>query len=179
MSADAARRLHEEPDGTGRPASLVCTLAGPDGQAIGRLTIDLDPTSGYGAERADDVPGRGAALVPPEGAASSELRLRLPASWTERGRPELAIHAVLVRDGAVVDERDFGVPAARMDAAAMPRAPLAEMVAGYERALIEDALRGTRGNRARAARLLQTTERILGYRIQQYGIDCREFRKKP
>lgn len=175
VSADAARRLREEPSAAGRPGSLVCTLAGPDGQPIGTLTIDLDPAAGFAAE---EGPGRGAALVVGQGASTSELRLQLPASWTERGRPELAIHAVLVRDGAVVDERDFGVPAPRLDSAALPRAPLAEMVAGYERALIEDALRSTRGNRARAARLLQTTERILGYRIQQYGIDCGEFRNR-
>ena len=176
MSADAARRLRHEPGGGAR--SLVCTLAGPDGQPIGRLTIDLDPALGYVPGQVDEGPGRGAALLPADGAGSSELRLQLPASWTERGRPELAIHAVLLRDGAVVDERDFGVPAPRSDAPAIPRAPLSEMVAGYERALIEDALRSTRGNRARAARLLQTTERILGYRIQQYGIDCAGFRRR-
>ena len=53
---------------------------------------------------------------------------------------------------------------------------LADRVARFERGLIEEALRSTRGNRARAARLLRTTQRILGYRVQQYGIDCSRFR---
>ena len=57
-----------------------------------------------------------------------------------------------------------------------PGTSLAELVAGYERGLIERALRATRGNRSRAARLLRTTERIVGYRVQQYGIDCSLFR---
>lgn len=57
-----------------------------------------------------------------------------------------------------------------------PGASLAEMVSQYERGVIERALQATRGNRSRAARLLRTTERIVGYRVQQYGIDCSAFR---
>lgn len=55
-------------------------------------------------------------------------------------------------------------------------ASLQELVARYERRLIEAALARTRGNRARAAKLLNTTERILGYRVQRYGIDCSLYR---
>ena len=57
-----------------------------------------------------------------------------------------------------------------------PDPSLAGLVADYERRLIEAALQRTRGNRAQAARLLRTTERILGYRVQRYGIDCDAFR---
>ena len=49
-------------------------------------------------------------------------------------------------------------------------------VAGFERDLIQDALKTTRGNRAKAARLLDTTERILNYKVQGYGIDVRRFK---
>jgi Nif-specific regulatory protein len=38
-------------------------------------------------------------------------------------------------------------------------------------------LKTTRGNRARSAKLLDTTERIIGYKIKKYGIDCRRFRR--
>jgi Nif-specific regulatory protein len=54
--------------------------------------------------------------------------------------------------------------------------PLAEAVGAYERDLITDALKSARGNRARAARLLQTTERILNYKVRKYTIDYRRFR---
>ena len=54
---------------------------------------------------------------------------------------------------------------------------LSGRVAAYEKRLIEEALEATRGNRARAAKLLQTTERIIGYRVQQYGIDWRAYRE--
>jgi Nif-specific regulatory protein len=56
------------------------------------------------------------------------------------------------------------------------RMSLEQAVEAYEKDLIQDALKTTRGNRARAARLLDTTERILGYKVQKYGIDCRRFR---
>jgi Nif-specific regulatory protein len=54
--------------------------------------------------------------------------------------------------------------------------PLEEAVGAYERDLLTDALKSARGNRARAARLLQTTERILNYKVRKYQIDYRRFR---
>ena len=56
------------------------------------------------------------------------------------------------------------------------RLSLAQSVAAYESDIIQDALKTTRGNRAKAAKLLDTTERILGYKIKKYGIDCERFR---
>ena len=41
--------------------------------------------------------------------------------------------------------------------------------------LIQDALKTTRGNRAKAARLLDTTERVLNYKVRKYAIDARRF----
>jgi Nif-specific regulatory protein len=53
---------------------------------------------------------------------------------------------------------------------------LDQAVSAFEKDLIQDALKTARGNRARAARLLDTTERILGYKVKKYEIDCRRFR---
>ena len=52
---------------------------------------------------------------------------------------------------------------------------LGDAVAAFERDMIEDALKMARGNRARAARLLQTTRRIANYKIKQYRIDWRRY----
>jgi len=49
-------------------------------------------------------------------------------------------------------------------------------VSAFERDLLQDALKSARGNRSRAARLLQTTERILNYKIQKYGLEPERFR---
>ncbi|MFL5378471.1 MAG: sigma 54-interacting transcriptional regulator [Myxococcales bacterium] len=59
---------------------------------------------------------------------------------------------------------------------AAARASLSESVQAYEKEVILDALKTARGNRLRAARLLETTERILGYKIRKYGIDTQRFR---
>jgi Nif-specific regulatory protein len=56
---------------------------------------------------------------------------------------------------------------------------LSDAVAQYEKDLILDALKTARGNRARAARLLGTTERIIGYKVRKYGIEPRRFRGAP
>ena len=57
------------------------------------------------------------------------------------------------------------------------RLTLASAVAAFERDLIIDTLKSTSGNVAAAARQLESTERILGYKIKKYGIDTIRFRK--
>jgi Nif-specific regulatory protein len=52
---------------------------------------------------------------------------------------------------------------------------LAEAVAAYEKDLVQDALKTTRGNRVKAAKLLDSTERIISYKVKKYRIDCRRF----
>jgi Nif-specific regulatory protein len=53
---------------------------------------------------------------------------------------------------------------------------LTDAVEQFEKDLIVDALKTTRGNRAKAARLLRTTERIVNYKCTKYEIDCSRFR---
>ena len=53
---------------------------------------------------------------------------------------------------------------------------LSDAVEQYEKDLIVDALKSARGNRAKAARLLGSTERIIGYKVRKYGIDPGRFR---
>ena len=57
------------------------------------------------------------------------------------------------------------------------RVTLESAVASFERDLIQDALKSTRGNVAKAAKMLDSTERILGYKIKKYGIDTIRFRR--
>lgn len=56
------------------------------------------------------------------------------------------------------------------------RVTLDAAVATFERDLIQDALKSTRGNVASAARMLDSTERILGYKIKKYELDPRRFK---
>ncbi|MBU2026691.1 MAG: sigma 54-interacting transcriptional regulator [Proteobacteria bacterium] len=57
------------------------------------------------------------------------------------------------------------------------RGKLNSVVEAQERALIMEALKETRGNQTRAAKLLGTTKRIIQYRIRKMGIDPRPYRK--
>lgn len=51
-----------------------------------------------------------------------------------------------------------------------------ESIQNYEKELIIDTLKKTKGNKSKAAKLLQTTERILGYRIKQLQIEYLKFK---
>ena len=55
-------------------------------------------------------------------------------------------------------------------------ASLRALVETYEREILVDALKKHRGNAAAAARFLQTTARIMNYRIRQLGIEPRSYR---
>ena len=85
--------------------------------------------------------------------------------------------AVLVCDDQVI--HSYHLPPTLQTAESsdtVTRFSLEEAVASYEKELIQDALKTTRGNRAKAARLLDTTERILNYKIGKYGIDVNRFK---
>jgi Nif-specific regulatory protein len=53
---------------------------------------------------------------------------------------------------------------------------LTSQVEQLERELITEALRQTRGNQSLSAQLLDTSLRILGYKIKQYGLEPKKFR---
>jgi Nif-specific regulatory protein len=55
-------------------------------------------------------------------------------------------------------------------------ADLKQMVEGYEREILIDALKKYRGNAAAAARYLHTTQRIINYRIKNLGVEPRNYK---
>jgi Nif-specific regulatory protein len=58
----------------------------------------------------------------------------------------------------------------------MPRLSLEDAISAYEKDLLQDALKTARGNRAKAARLLSTTERIFNYKVRKHEVDVNRFR---
>jgi Nif-specific regulatory protein len=85
--------------------------------------------------------------------------------------------AVLVCDGHAVHGHHLPPTLqTASESGTITRLSLEAAVEGYEKDLIQDALKTARGNRARAAKLLDTTERIIGYKVKKYGIDCHRFR---
>jgi Nif-specific regulatory protein len=53
---------------------------------------------------------------------------------------------------------------------------LTDAVSKLEKDLIQDALKSARGNRAKAARLLGSTERVVNYKIRKHNIDSARYR---
>jgi Nif-specific regulatory protein len=85
--------------------------------------------------------------------------------------------SVLVCEGSVIHAHHLPPTLQTAEASGtVVNLSLAEAVQAYEKDLILDALKTTRGNRAKAARLLKTTERILNYKVKKYEIDCNRFR---
>jgi Nif-specific regulatory protein len=85
--------------------------------------------------------------------------------------------AVLVCDGQVVHAHHLPPTLQTAEASGtVMNVSLEEAVDAYERDLIQDALKSTRGNRAKAARLMRTTDRIFNYKVRKLGIDWKRFK---
>jgi Nif-specific regulatory protein len=85
--------------------------------------------------------------------------------------------AVLVCDGGVIHGHHLPPTLQTAEASdTVARQSLGESVEAFERDLLQDALKTTRGSCARAARLLRTTERIFNYKVRKYNIDVRRFK---
>ena len=86
--------------------------------------------------------------------------------------------AVLVCDGNVVHGHHLPPTLQTAEASGTVMSlSLGETVEAYEKDLILDALKTTRGNRVKAAKLLHSTERIITYKVKKYGIDGQRFRR--
>lgn len=175
MSTEAMRRLSPLPER--EDAGLVCRVSTEDGLELGEVTLripgrTLPPVE----EREHLLRAASGLLLEAAGGSGGAAALGRPGrgGWW-RLRPGAMLHAVLEHGGETIGECRLPAPV-DPSSSIPPDLPLGERIAVYEKALIEEALRATRGNRARAARLLRTTERILGYRIQQYEIDPSRFR---
>jgi len=87
--------------------------------------------------------------------------------------------AVLVCDGQVIHLHHLPptLQTAEGSGTALSQS-FGDAVSSFERDMIEDALKMARGNRARAARFLQATRRVVNYKIKQYQIDWRRYKQQ-
>lgn len=86
--------------------------------------------------------------------------------------------AVLVCRNDTIQATDLPPTLQRSDTTETIKDDLAyeELVANFERELIIDALKKTRGNKSKAAELLKTTQRIVGYKIRVLNIDYNKYK---
>lgn len=84
--------------------------------------------------------------------------------------------AVLLCDGGVIHAHHLPPTLQTAEASnTQPATHLEAAVQAYEKDMILDALKSTRGNQAKAARLLGTTERIINYKVRKYNINAERF----
>jgi Nif-specific regulatory protein len=85
--------------------------------------------------------------------------------------------AVLVCDGNVVHGHHLPPTLQTAEASGtVTNVSFKEAVEAYEKDLIQDTLKTTRGNRSKAANLLKTTDRVISYKVKKLKIDCDRFR---
>jgi Nif-specific regulatory protein len=84
--------------------------------------------------------------------------------------------AVLVAEGDVIYPHHLPPTLQTAEATGSPvRGDLESLVSAYERDLVTDALKSSRGNMASAARALGSTQRIIGYKVKQHGIEPKKY----
>jgi Nif-specific regulatory protein len=85
--------------------------------------------------------------------------------------------ALLVSDGEVIHAHHLPPTLQTAESSGtVVNFSLKDAIEAYEKDLIEDTLKTTRGNCAKAAKLLRTTERIVNYKTRKYGIATARFR---
>ena len=87
--------------------------------------------------------------------------------------------AVLICDGPVVDSTHL--PPTLQSRESVPSGrplSLAVAVENFERELIVEALKKNNGNQTKAAKTLDTSLRIINYKIHNYGIEPKSFKVK-
>ena len=85
--------------------------------------------------------------------------------------------AVLVCQGGVIHGHDLPPTLQTAQVSdTLPDASLEAAMGNYERDLLLDSLKSARGNQAEVARLLQTTSRVVGYKLRKHGIDPADYR---
>jgi Nif-specific regulatory protein len=83
--------------------------------------------------------------------------------------------AVVVCDGPAIHGRHLPPSLQTPEESGEPAGPLKSAVERLESDMLQDALKTTRGSVTEATRLLQSTERIIRYKLRKYGIDPARF----
>ena len=109
-------------------------------------------------------------------APALDLLMQYPWPGNVRELENIIERAVLVCDEDTILSVHLPPSLQRQEPGASASSGLASQVEKLEKELITEALRQTRGNQSKAAQLLDTSLRILGYKIKQYSIETRSFR---
>lgn len=140
-------------------------------------------------ERPDDISALAEYFLKKHARAHRKAQLRLSTraldylksySWPGNVREleNVLERAVVVADGPLIQHYHLPPSLQTIEPVqSEKRGGLLEEVDTFERELILDALKNTRGKRTQAAKQLKISERLLTYKVKKYGIDCEMFRR--
>ena len=114
----------------------------------------------------------------PSRLTKSALKLLMAHDWPGNVRElENALErAVVVAGAALIHPHHLPSALQTLEPAEIGALSLLESVEAYERSLICEALKTTRGNRNQASKRLRISERLLSYKVKKHAIDCNTFR---
>ncbi|HEX4339226.1 MAG TPA: sigma 54-interacting transcriptional regulator [Polyangiaceae bacterium] len=129
---------------------------------------DVAPLGEYFLSKYTNLHGKPARSI---STAAMDALVRHPWPGNVRELENAIERAVVVCAGPVIEETHLP-EVVRGDGGVRPtrKLSLSEAVERLEQELIEEALHDSAGNLARASRALGTTERILRYKVQKYGL---------
>jgi transcriptional regulator with GAF, ATPase, and Fis domain len=167
VDLEAEFRAMEAPSAAGTPVSSPIVLGGI---TIGVLRADV--AAPVRDDRAMKMLSTVAAII------ADRVRVHRLIVSERRRLSEENVH---LRE-ALRSLQDSGLPStsvAETSAEMMPAGDLSSFRASmdaFEKEALIAALKRARGNRAHAARLLSTTERIFNYRVRKHGIEWRKYK---
>jgi Nif-specific regulatory protein len=112
-------------------------------------------------------------------APALDLLMQYPWPGNVRELENIMERAVLVCDEDTILSVHLPPSLQRVEPGGDNRRGLSAQIENLERELITEALRQTQGNQSQSAKLLDTSLRILGYKIKQYGLEPRQYRALP
>lgn len=140
----------------------------PRGPGEGPLVavVELSMTDGAADEQTAAILGVVAAML--------AQAARLSSVRTEHAK----LHRQAQRASMAAGPSGAGGQVIRKRRSSVPPPSLSAAIGACEKDVLVAALQSAAGNRAQAARLLSTTERIFNYKVRKHGIDWRQFRHK-
>ncbi len=84
--------------------------------------------------------------------------------------------ALITKDGIIkIEDLPPSIKMGKVESCKRIKGTFDSLVSLYEKSLILEALRESKGNQTKAAKILGTTKRIIQYKIKNYQIDCRKI----
>ena len=156
-------------DGEGMAHFLAWDIAVP---SLRERTEDILPLAEHFLQAAAAAQGRSIRRI-----STAAVDLLLQHAWPGNAHElqHCVERALLACDGDAILAWHLPPSLQREEAGSGEAVGFTEAVARFEQELLVDALQRAKGNMLEASRLLDTSYRIINYKVKKYGLDARKF----